>query len=289
MDPEEENFEEAVKFAYRAYDLPTLDHFTESVLNDARAQNLTKDSPSFWILCQAVKRFIKNEGHGFLIPCSNNLPDLVSETVAYLEFRTIFRDRAQKDQDAVWAHVQAILKEVGLPAEAVSHAEAEFFVKNVRGIRCCNYRALAQEYNPSTFNKENVTEILEEYVVPDPDAEIEVPRPVHWYFALRAADAFQQKFKRYPGVGGDPSRDAEQLYELQTELVQAVGLTDMETKPDCLQEIARWGATEIHNIAAFVGGVGAQATLKVVLQQYVPLNNTLIFNGISGGCQAMEL
>jgi amyloid beta precursor protein binding protein 1 len=288
--PEEENFEEAVKSAFRAYDLPTLDHFTQRVLDDPQAKNITKDSNSFWVLCAALNRFIAKEGHGFMVPASNNIPDMTSETDSYLDLKAIFKARVKGDFDAFFAHAQAVLKEAGQPVSAISEADADMFCRNVRGLRVLRTRSLSEEHSAEGFNKEGVVELLEEFVEPDPDAEVEVPHYIHWYFALRAVDLFQQKNKRYPGVGGkSPERDAEELYEIQTELAQELKLSELETKPECLQEIARWGATEIHNIAAFVGGVGAQAALKVILQQYVPLNNTLIFNGISGGCKSMEL
>jgi len=288
--PDEElNFDEAVKNAVRAYDLPKFDGWTQAVLDDAKAQHITKDSVAFWVLCAALNRWVKNEGHGILLPCSNNIPDLVSMTQSYLDLRKIYKDRAEQDHAAIVAHVRVIQKEVGQAEEVVSAEEAEHFIKNVRGLRCVRIRTMAEEYNPKTFNKDFVQEALSDAPPPDAEAEIDCPPNVHWYFALRAADLFQQKFNRYPGVGGDPERDAEQMYELQTELVQAIGLSELETKPEVLQEVARWGATEIHNIAAFVGGIAAQASLKVILQQYIPLNNTLLFNGTTGGCQQMEL
>lgn len=51
----------------------------------------------------------------------------------------------------------------------------------------------------------------------------------------------------------------------------------------------RQGATEMHNIAAYLGGVGAQEALKIIIKQYVPLNNTLIFNGIFCSSSSLSL
>ena len=39
---------------------------------------------------------------------------------------------------------------------------------------------------------------------------------------------------------------------------------------------------EIHNICALVGGVASQEAIKLTIHQFVPLNNTFIFNGIHG-------
>jgi amyloid beta precursor protein binding protein 1 len=44
----------------------------------------------------------------------------------------------------------------------------------------------------------------------------------------------------------------------------------------------RYGASELHAIAAFVGGVAAQEAVKLITHQYLPLNNTFVYNGIAG-------
>ena len=42
----------------------------------------------------------------------------------------------------------------------------------------------------------------------------------------------------------------------------------------------RYGACELHSVAAYMGGVGAQEVIKIITEQFVPLNNTYIYNGI---------
>lgn len=49
-----------------------------------------------------------------------------------------------------------------------------------------------------------------------------------------------------------------------------------------MSEITAVGATELHTIAAVVGGIASQIGLKVLLQQYIPINNTFVFSGIHG-------
>jgi hypothetical protein len=52
------------------------------------------------------------------------------------------------------------------------------------------------------------------------------------------------------------------------------------------EEIVRYGGCELHTISAVVGGVAAQEAVKVLTHQYVPLNNTYVYNGICcvGAC-----
>ena len=47
------------------------------------------------------------------------------------------------------------------------------------------------------------------------------------------------------------------------------------------QEIVRYGGIELHNISALIGGIAAQEAVKVVTHQFVPLNNTYVYNGIA--------
>lgn len=49
----------------------------------------------------------------------------------------------------------------------------------------------------------------------------------------------------------------------------------------CLYFLFSYGTSELHVIAALMGGVVAQEAIKLATLQYVPLNNTLIFDGHS--------
>ena len=49
------------------------------------------------------------------------------------------------------------------------------------------------------------------------------------------------------------------------------------------------GGAEVHNIAAVMGGLASQEAVKLITHQYVPLNNTWIFNGVNCHSVALEL
>jgi len=46
-----------------------------------------------------------------------------------------------------------------------------------------------------------------------------------------------------------------------------------------LQNSCRYGVGSIHNIASFMGGVVSQEIIKLITHQYIPMNNTFIFDG----------
>ncbi len=47
-----------------------------------------------------------------------------------------------------------------------------------------------------------------------------------------------------------------------------------------VQELVRAGGAELHNIAALSGGIASQEVIKVITEQYVPVDNTCIFDGV---------
>ena len=56
-----------------------------------------------------------------------------------------------------------------------------------------------------------------------------------------------------------------------------------------VKEMCRYSGARLHNMAALMGGVAAQEVIKILTCQYIPLDNTYIFNGISssGVCYSL--
>lgn len=59
--------------------------------------------------------------------------------------------------------------------------------------------------------------------------------------------------------------------------VSAAGVSD-----DYVGEVVRFGAGELHVVAAIMGGIAAQEAIKLLTCQFLPLKGTLIYNGMSG-------
>lgn len=55
------------------------------------------------------------------------------------------------------------------------------------------------------------------------------------------------------------------------------------------EEVAHAGGGELHNTSALTGGMVAQEIIKIITKQYVPVDNTCIFDGISSRCQVLRL
>jgi NEDD8-activating enzyme E1 regulatory subunit len=55
------------------------------------------------------------------------------------------------------------------------------------------------------------------------------------------------------------------------------------------QEVARAAGGELHNISALTGGMVAQEAIKIITKQYIPVDNTCVFDGINSRCQVLRL
>ena len=104
---------------------------------------------------------------------------------------------------------------------------------------------------------------------------------VQWYVAMRAAEKFRTKHSRYPGETKDTiDSDVEELKTYIPELLKQLGADEsFEYNYDHIHEIVRYSNSCLHNIAALLGGVAAQEAVKLITEQYTPLNHTFVFDG----------
>ncbi|KAI5305383.1 argininosuccinate synthetase [Ascosphaera pollenicola] len=120
------------------------------------------------------------------------------------------------------------------------------------------------------------------------------------YIALKTLDGiFSSNYARrrscsashhYPQIPSD--RYAITLRQLYNDLGLKITDEGGELLDRCartLKEVRRSSEGELHSIAALIGGMVAQEGLKVLTRQYVPINNTVVFDGIKGGSGMMSL
>lgn len=70
---------------------------------------------------------------------------------------------------------------------------------------------------------------------------------------------------------------------------KAPALKNNERLAQVAQELARAAGGELHNISAVIGGMVAQEIIKIITKQYIPIDNTCIFDGIESRCQVLRL
>jgi len=95
-----ENFDEASQkahFAWLPYKIP--DQIVD-ILIDPKTVNTTAESTNFWLLANAVKAFVENEGHGKL-PLMGTIPDMTSDTHSFVNLQHLFRQKSLEDAEVV--------------------------------------------------------------------------------------------------------------------------------------------------------------------------------------------
>jgi amyloid beta precursor protein binding protein 1 len=55
------------------------------------------------------------------------------------------------------------------------------------------------------------------------------------------------------------------------------------------EEVARAKGGELHNISALTGGMVSQEVIKIITKQYIPIDNTCIYDGITSRTQVLRL
>lgn len=123
---------------------------------------------------------------------------------------------------------------------------------------------------------------------------------------LRGMDKFQAEYNSYPGEFDDqvepdivklkvPSFNL--LIELScimitvfcnqitlqtclTKLLSEWGCGPL-AKDDYVHEFCRFGGAELHSVSAFLGGLAAQETIKLITNQYKPVHNTFIYDAVT--------
>lgn len=142
-----------------------------------------------------------------------------------------------------------------------------------------------------------------------------------WYLVLRAVDRFYAVHGRLPGWTNEqvlpdvpllkvnrslslesarvPKRliliflillSCDALLQAQVEgLLKELKLDPSVVSDAIIHETCRFGGSELHNIAAFMGGVGSQEAIKVITCQWLPTNNAFVYNGINSTTTSFEL
>ncbi|GAO49423.1 hypothetical protein G7K_3573-t1 [Saitoella complicata NRRL Y-17804] len=258
---DEENFEEAIGVVWRACQATHIPSDVKAVFADPLCQNLTGQSTDFWILARSVADFVSSptEGNG-LLPLPGVVPDMKADSSGYVQLQTLYRKKAAEDVTAVTAHVREHLKAVGRPVDSISADDTASFCKHAAWIKVMRYRSIEEEY-ASSPKTEKIASALQ-------DSE----DLMSWYLALRAHFAIDSS-----------TVNASTLSDAAHKIASLAEPNENVTK--ACEETARANGGELHNIAALMGGIAAQEVIKVITRQYVPADNTVLFEGIGSRSQ----
>jgi len=273
---QEQNFAEALSNAYKAWTPYTIPEAAKDVL-ELRTSNSRSD---FWVVAKAVANFARDCGK---LPLAGSLPDMTANTEWYTKLQEIYASRASGDCAAISAHLATISEELDLDTTGVSPEYVTRFCKNALNVEVFRFRSLKDELQNPISPEEGGLDLACESE--DEDSLI------HWYLALRAADLFREKHRHWPGFQCNESACAAEAALLAEEAKQVVESykADITCDPKMLEEIVRYGGCELHVTSSVLGGIASQEAVKLITKQYSPLNNTVIYDGLHGKMQTLEL
>eukprot|EP01065_Artemidia_motanka_P025855 TRINITY_DN30801_c0_g1_i1.p1 TRINITY_DN30801_c0_g1~~TRINITY_DN30801_c0_g1_i1.p1 ORF type:complete len:590 (+),score=161.30 TRINITY_DN30801_c0_g1_i1:90-1772(+) len=274
---EEENFKEAYDWM-RLYRQKPRPDTLERLFSAPQAANPTPESSTFWVLVAAVREFVKVHT---VLPVTGIVPDMTSSTAGYITLAKVYRDEAARDRQWVKDKAAAILQGLGRePADLTDELVASV-CRNASVMCSIDYKPLARELTGG-----------------NPDLARETARSQSdcdswWYVVWRASERFFSAHGRYPGdtgvdYDGSIASDTEELdKEVRAVLSESDCAVTIPT--EFAKEWCRAGKSELHTVASVLGGIAAQEVIKIVTRQRVPINNTLIFNGILGRCSTLRV
>lgn len=277
--PQEANFSEALDNAYKAWVPYSIPDAAQTVLG------LETSCPTsdFWIVAKAVAQFVQACGK---LPLAGSLPDMTASTDLYVRLQEIYGSRAEGDLAAIQAHVATVREDLGV-SRPIDLEFVKRFCQNAQTCEVFRFRTLQQELAPSCPEDACGEDLGCECC--DEDSQVQ------WYLALRASDAFREEHGHAPGArcGDDDevalAADLAALSGICGRVCERYGSEDVAVEPKKLEELVRCGGCELHTTSSVLGAAAAQEVVKLVAKQYSPLNNTLIYNGLEGKAQVIEL
>jgi amyloid beta precursor protein binding protein 1 len=226
------------------------------------------DSSSvLWRAAAAVSQFVSENN---VLPLLGRIPDMTSDTASYVALQEAYRAKAKEDA----ARVRRILQEHDPAMGDLEEKEqqlVDWAIANAVSLRVVHNRTLREELE-SPANGEIAMGLM----------MLEMGHHGVLYPCFRAGAEFAEKHGRYP-------ESADQDFTEFRSLVAAECPEGSSVPDEIVLEFCRASNSELQNVAAVLGGVGAQEIIKLVTLQRVPMQNTFIYNGIAGGGSVMKL
>ncbi|KAI1409055.1 hypothetical protein F5Y13DRAFT_96924 [Hypoxylon sp. FL1857] len=261
----EENFQEAAVAINKNIKALELEPGVQELFNHQVSDEIERQS-AFWIIAKAIETFYRKHG---CLPLPGALPDMKAQSSVYVKLQSIYKEKARRDAQEVLETARA------LPGgKDVDPAEVELFCKNARFVKLIN----------ATQTRTNLDELYEAEKANDEAAEA-MKVETDGAFTLPVSNLFI--YLALVATSHSITSSAEEIMDSITSILpKAAG---NERALQAAQEVARAGGGELHNISAFTGGMVAQEIIKIITKQYIPIENTCIFDGISSRCQVLRL
>ena len=131
---DEENFEEALKQVNRVLVPSSIPNEVKKLLNDPKCQEINEDSSNFWLLMNALKKFVENDNNK-LLPLRGSLPDMFSDSERYIKLQNIYQEKAKKDMELLMSYVSDACTNLGCGNGRLLERDCKRFCRNSHFLR----------------------------------------------------------------------------------------------------------------------------------------------------------
>ncbi|KAI0539269.1 hypothetical protein GGR58DRAFT_243544 [Xylaria digitata] len=261
----EENFQEAIDAINKNIKVSELEPGLKEVFNHQVSSKVERQS-SFWTIARAVGLFYQKHN---CLPLPGSLPDMKAQSSVYVKLQGLYKAKARKDAREV---LDLVRKSVG--GEHIDPTEVDLFCKNARFVKLINAKLSGPDLG-QVFDAEKADDEAAEAMKIETGGAFSLPLSNFFiYLALKA-------------TAHNPATTADEIMNTVTQLIPQAA--SYERMGQIAQEVARARGGELHNISALTGGMVAQEVIKIITKQYIPIDDTCIFDGISSQCQVLRL
>lgn len=270
-----ENYIEASKSINSCLnDSTLLNASVESIFNHPKVRECSAQNVSrFWLIVKAVREFVISRNDGRL-PVSGSIPDMISSSEEYLKLQSIYAKKAREDIDSIFSIVQTLIDSSSCSPGSSLYDETKLICRNIRDLSVIHSSPIFKEYDFKSYAMRAHEDEDDEFITIS--------------LCLRAMDLFFSVYGRIPGCQDDQvETDISKLKECTKQMTGRMS-SRLKTLDQCLYELCRCGGAELHVTSAFVGGCIAQEVIKLITNQYVPLNDTLVYNSMSAATRTFK-
>ena len=224
-----------------------------------------------------------------MLPLPGALPDMKAKSADYVQLQNIYKSKARKDLAEVVRKVRSFERETQRKS-AVDEQEIEAFCKGAAFVKLIKGRPIQVPDRSTSIDWTDRAKYLCRELQ---DEESLLPI----YLSFLAYDKFFEHSKEIPQQNDEaPAIEQRGWESFATGVMEAADsfLHSLQTSVDefdtgpckakterIVAELGRAGGAELHNISALTGGMVAQEVIKVLTKQYIPIENTCVFDGIT--------
>lgn len=209
-----------------------------------------------------------------------------AQSADYIQLQNIYKAKARKDLAEIIDKVRALESEL-MKDKSIDEREIEAFCKAAASVKLMEGRPLQIPQASENMDwAERAKSLCQELIVFEDDEKPPATPVLCLYIAFLAYD---YTMAEYSGIKGEASIETEQMASYCKHTIERLqSHTGIEMNMELtfsmmekvVAELQRAEGGELHNISALTGGMVAQEVIKIITKQYIPFDNTCVFDGI---------